>query len=130
MKPSHTDILIPYQLHACSTQTLGLGRKGVYLYNLPEVVSAYKYMRVPSVSARFGTDPFFWNWAMWLTARLVPRDLLNNRDFVKSFAALSEPWVRAVDTWAGEAVVSIFLSRSLLCLHVVCTAAYIPYTQL
>ncbi|KAG2486380.1 hypothetical protein HYH03_014960 [Edaphochlamys debaryana] len=82
----------------------GVGRKGVYLYNLPEVVSAKKYMRVPDVSARFGTDPFIWNWAMWLTARLVPRHLLNDRAFVKGFAALSDPWVRAVDKWIGETV--------------------------
>lgn len=84
----------------------GVGRKGIYLYNLPETVSAYKYLGVPSVSARFGTDPFFWNWAMWLTARLLPRSLLNDREFVKKFAALSDPFVRAVDKWAGEAVVS------------------------
>ncbi len=84
----------------------GLGRKGVYLYNLPESESAYKYLKVPGVSARFGTDPFFWNWAMWLTARLVPRSLLNNRDWVKGFAKLSDPLVRAVDAIAGEAVVS------------------------
>ena len=54
----------------------GLGRKGVYLYNLPEVASAYKYLRVPGVSARFGTDPFIWNWAMWLVARLCPPGFL------------------------------------------------------
>lgn len=35
----------------------GLGRKTVWLYNLPEVESAHKYMQVPNVSARFGTDP-------------------------------------------------------------------------
>lgn len=83
----------------------GLGRKGIYLYNLPETISAYKYLQVPSVSARFGTDPFFWNWAMWLTARLIPRNLLNDRNFVKGFAALSDPLVRTVDKWAGETVV-------------------------
>ncbi|EFJ44432.1 hypothetical protein VOLCADRAFT_95342 [Volvox carteri f. nagariensis] len=82
----------------------GVGRKGVYLYNLPEVVSGHKYMRVPDVSARFGTDPFIWNWAMWLTARLIPRKLLNDRGFVKRFAALSDPFVRNVDKIIGEAV--------------------------
>jgi hypothetical protein len=78
----------------------------VYLYNLPETESAYKHLGVPGVSARFGTDPFIWNWAMWLTARLVPRQALNNREWVRSFAQLSEPFVRAVDKWVGEAVVS------------------------
>lgn len=29
-------------------------------------MSARKYLGVEGVSARFGTDPFFWNWAMWL----------------------------------------------------------------
>ena len=38
----------------------GIGRKGLYLYNLPEVESAHKYLKVPGVSARFGTDPPFW----------------------------------------------------------------------
>lgn len=87
----------------------GIGRKGTYVYNLPEVVSAHKYMRVPGCSARFGTDPFFWNWAMWLTARLLPRSKLNDREFVKSFAKMSDPFVRAVDKWIGEAVVRTWL---------------------
>jgi hypothetical protein len=83
----------------------GVGRKTAYLYNLPEVESAHKHMRVPSVSARFSTDPFFWNWAMWLTARLTPRALLNDRGFVKAFAKLSDPFVRSVDKVVGETVV-------------------------
>lgn len=60
----------------------GIGRKGVYLYNLPEVMSAFKYMKVPGVSARFGTDPFIWNWAMWLVARLCPPQFLQDRSQV------------------------------------------------
>jgi len=75
------------------------------LYNLPEVMSAKKYLGVEGVSARFGTDPFFWNWAMWLMARLLPRSKLNDRDFVRWFANLSDPFVRAVDAAVGEAVV-------------------------
>jgi len=82
----------------------GIGRKGVWLYNLPEVMSAKKYLGVEGVSARFGTDPFYWNWVMWLMARLLPRSLLNDRDFVRRFANLSDPFVRAVDAVVGEAV--------------------------
>lgn len=82
----------------------GVGRKGVYLYNLPEVQSAYRYMRVPGVSARFGTDPFIWNWAMWLVARLTPRQFLQDRSQVRWLRQLSDPWVRLVDKIAGEAV--------------------------
>jgi hypothetical protein len=60
----------------------GIGRKGVYLYNLPEVSSAVRCLGVPGVSARFGTDPFIWNWAMWLIARAVPRSFLQDRSQV------------------------------------------------
>ncbi|MEW5300170.1 MAG: hypothetical protein WDW36_003119 [Sanguina aurantia] len=82
----------------------GVGRKGVYLYNLPEVESAHKYLRVPGVSTRFGTDPFVWNWLMWLMARLIPRFLLNDVKFAQSMAKLSDPLVRTVDKLVGEAV--------------------------
>eukprot|EP00983_Pelagomonas_calceolata_P110254 1159650-Pelagomonas_calceolata.AAC.5 len=68
-------------------------------------MSAKKYLGVEGVSARFGTDPFYWNWVMWLMARLLPRSLLNDRDFVRRFANLSDPFVRAVDAVVGEAVV-------------------------
>ncbi|WIA20028.1 hypothetical protein OEZ86_013684 [Tetradesmus obliquus] len=82
----------------------GIGRKGVYLYNLPEVMSAFKYIKVPGVSARFGTDPFIWNWAMWLVARLCPPQFLQDRSQVRWLARLSDPWVRIVDKIIGEAV--------------------------
>ena len=51
----------------------GVGRKAVWLYSLPEVASGHQVFGVPSISARFGTDPDVWNWAMWLMARLVPK---------------------------------------------------------
>jgi hypothetical protein len=82
----------------------GLGRKGVYLYNLPEVYSARRVFNVPGVSARFGTDPPIWNWAMWSVARLCPKQFLQDRSQVAWLAALSEPWVRLVDKIAGEKV--------------------------
>lgn len=50
-----------------------------YLYNLPEVESTFECMRVPTVSARFSTAPFFWNWAMIAVARLAPRGFLEDR---------------------------------------------------
>jgi hypothetical protein len=41
-------------------------------------------MKVPGVSARFGTDPFIWNWAMWLIARVCPRQFLQDRTQVRA----------------------------------------------
>lgn len=40
--------------------------------NLPEVRSAYDILGVPTVSARFGTSPFFWNWGMQAIVNFVP----------------------------------------------------------
>jgi hypothetical protein len=39
---------------------------------LPEVKSAHKFLGVPTVSARFGTSPFFWNWGMEAFANFLP----------------------------------------------------------
>ncbi|XP_058098665.1 uncharacterized protein LOC131243365 isoform X2 [Magnolia sinica] len=50
----------------------GIGKRDVYLLNLPEVKSAHEVLGVPTVSARFGTAPFFWNWGMEAIANLVP----------------------------------------------------------
>lgn len=43
-----------------------------YFRNLPEVKSTHKILRVPTVSARFGTDPFFWNWGMETFVNFLP----------------------------------------------------------
>lgn len=40
--------------------------------NLPEVSSAHEILGVPTVSARFGTSPFFWNWGMEAMTTLLP----------------------------------------------------------
>lgn len=40
--------------------------------NLPEVRSAHEILGVPTVSARFGTAPFFWNWGMEAMTKLLP----------------------------------------------------------
>ena len=44
----------------------------VYYRNLPEVKSTFKILSVPTVSARFGSDPFFWNWGMHTLATFLP----------------------------------------------------------
>lgn len=39
--------------------------------NLPEVRSAHDVLGIPTVSARFGTAPFFWNWGMSAMTNLL-----------------------------------------------------------
>ncbi|XP_052620559.1 uncharacterized protein LOC111903843 isoform X2 [Lactuca sativa] len=50
----------------------GIGKKDVYLLNLPKVTSTHESLGVPSVSARFGTEPFLWNWALDVIACFIP----------------------------------------------------------
>ncbi|CAI0546800.1 unnamed protein product [Linum tenue] len=82
----------------------GIGSRDVYLLNLPEVHSAHEILRIPTVSARFGTAPFFWNWGMEVMANLLPQEFLKDRSKVGAMVQLFDPLVRAVDGFAGERV--------------------------
>ncbi|XP_015875803.3 uncharacterized protein LOC107412530 [Ziziphus jujuba] len=82
----------------------GIGKRDVYLLNLPEVRSAHEVLEVPTVSARFGTAPFFWNWGMLAMTSLLPPEFLRDRNKVQQLVQLFDPVVRAVDGIAGERV--------------------------
>ncbi|EOY32766.1 Saccharopine dehydrogenase isoform 1 [Theobroma cacao] len=82
----------------------GIGKRDVYLLNLPEVRSAHEVLEVPTVSARFGTAPFFWNWGMEAMTNLLPTEFLRDRSKVQQLVQLFDPLVRAVDGIAGERV--------------------------
>ncbi|XP_038724792.1 uncharacterized protein LOC120016204 isoform X2 [Tripterygium wilfordii] len=82
----------------------GIGKKDVYLLNLPEVRTTHEVLGIPTVSARFGTAPFFWNWAMEAMTNLVPVEVLRDRSKVQQLVQLFDPVVRAVDGIAGERV--------------------------
>ncbi|WVZ54574.1 hypothetical protein U9M48_005351 [Paspalum notatum var. saurae] len=82
----------------------GVRKKNVYLLNLPEVKSAFKILGVPTVSARFGTAPFFWNWGMQAFANFLPVEFLRDRNKVQKLVESVDPLVRAVDGIAGERV--------------------------
>ncbi|XP_008786887.2 uncharacterized protein LOC103705067 isoform X2 [Phoenix dactylifera] len=82
----------------------GIGKRDVYLLNLPEVRSAHEILGVPTVSARFGTSPFFWNWGMEAIANFVPADILRDKSKVQTLAQLFDPFVRAIDGIAGQRV--------------------------
>uniref|UniRef100_A0A7C9AFB4 Saccharopine dehydrogenase-like C-terminal domain-containing protein n=1 Tax=Opuntia streptacantha TaxID=393608 RepID=A0A7C9AFB4_OPUST len=82
----------------------GVKKKDVFLLNLPEVRTAHEVLDIPTVSARFGTSPFFWNWAMAFMANLLPQEFLRDRSKVQQLVDLFDPVVRAVDGIAGERV--------------------------
>ncbi|KAG2559953.1 hypothetical protein PVAP13_8KG035600 [Panicum virgatum] len=82
----------------------GVRKKNVYLLNLPEVRSAFKILGVPTVSARFGTSPFFWNWGMQAFANFLPVEFLRDKNKVQKLVMSVDPLVRAIDGIAGERV--------------------------
>ncbi|CAO2204929.1 unnamed protein product [Urochloa humidicola] len=82
----------------------GVRKKDVYLLNLPEVKSAFKILGVPTVSARFGTAPFFWNWGMQAFANFLPTEFLRDKNKLQKLVESVDPLVRAVDGIAGERV--------------------------
>ncbi|XP_077252955.1 saccharopine dehydrogenase isoform X2 [Tasmannia lanceolata] len=81
----------------------GIGKRDVYLLNLPEVRSAHEVLGVPTVSARFGTAPFFWNWGMEAIS-LLPKEILRDKSKVQKLVQMFDPVVRAFDGIAGERV--------------------------
>ncbi|OWM69169.1 hypothetical protein CDL15_Pgr025356 [Punica granatum] len=82
----------------------GVGKRDVYLLNLPEVRTAHEVHGIPTVSARFGTAPFFWNWGMEAMVNLLPPEYLRDRSKVQQLVQLFDPVVRAIDGFAGERV--------------------------
>ncbi|WCJ36854.1 Saccharopine dehydrogenase [Euphorbia peplus] len=82
----------------------GIGKRDVYLLNLPEVQSVHDILGVPTVSARFGTSPFFWNWGMVAMTSIFPQEVLKDRSKVNELVELFDPVVRALDGFAGERV--------------------------
>uniref|UniRef100_A0A0E0MJF8 Saccharopine dehydrogenase NADP binding domain-containing protein n=1 Tax=Oryza punctata TaxID=4537 RepID=A0A0E0MJF8_ORYPU len=82
----------------------GVRKKDVYLLNLPEVKSAYKVLGVPTVSARFGTAPFFWNWGMQAFANFLPVEFLRDKNKVLKLVEFVDPFVRVIDGISGERV--------------------------
>ncbi|WOL12004.1 hypothetical protein Cni_G20768 [Canna indica] len=116
----------------------GIGKRDVYLLNLPEVRSAYEILGVPTVSARFGTAPFFWNWGMQAIANFVPTDTLRDRSKVGQLVQIFDPIVRVFDGIAGERVsmridlecsngrstVALFTHKKLSVSVGYCTAAF------
>ncbi|KAL5567077.1 hypothetical protein UlMin_030241 [Ulmus minor] len=80
----------------------GIGKRDVYLMNLPEVRSAHEFLGVPTVSARFGIAPFFLNWGMEAMTSLFPPEFLRDKSKVQELVQMFDPIVRAVDGIAGE----------------------------
>ena len=80
----------------------GVGKREVFLYNLPEVQSTHDVFNVPTVKARFGTSPGIWNAAMVAMARALPKDVLESKETMQNLATFTMPIVKLVDLIVGE----------------------------
>ena len=55
-----------------------------------------------NVQTNFGTSPPFWNRLFAIMAKLIPKSLLKDRSAMDTFAAISLPMVRLVDSLVGS----------------------------
>eukprot|EP00249_Psilotum_nudum_P016269 c25753_g1_i6 orf=130-1398(+) len=101
-----------------------VGKRTVYLLNLPEVASAHEILGVPNVSARFGTAPAIWNWAMVAVAKFVPQELLGNRATIDTLVRLSDPLVD-LECVNGRKSIGLFTHSNLSICVGVATAAFV-----
>ena len=81
-----------------------VGLREVFLCNLPEVESTHRYLGVPNVEARFGTDPGLYNAIMSVMSKVLPREFLANQENAKLLASISMPLVKLTDTISGQAL--------------------------
>ncbi|KAL6503398.1 hypothetical protein OROGR_025321 [Orobanche gracilis] len=88
----------------------GIGNKDVFLMNVSELASTHEVFGVPTINAWFGTAPFFWNWTLSAFIKLMPVELLKDKNIVQLLSKLSYPFIRAVDKISGEkAAISLVL---------------------
>ncbi|KAL3653334.1 hypothetical protein CASFOL_003015 [Castilleja foliolosa] len=79
----------------------GIGKKDVFLMNMSEVVSSHEIFKVPNIHAGFGTGPFFWNWTLSAFIKIMPVELLKNKNVVQLLVKMSYPLIHAVDIFFG-----------------------------
>lgn len=72
--------------------------------NLPEVKSAHRFLGVPTVDARLGTDPFIWNWGMENFANFLPAVFLRDKNIILKLTKFVDPFIRVIDGIVGEHV--------------------------
>ncbi|KAL3655984.1 hypothetical protein CASFOL_000380 [Castilleja foliolosa] len=77
-------------------------RRYIQKWNVPEVASAHEIFKVPTINARFGTAPFFWNWTLSAFIKTMPVEHLKNKNIVQVFVKISYPLIRAADIFSGK----------------------------
>lgn len=117
----------------------GVGTRTVALIDLPEVEGAATALNVPSVSARFGITPAFFNAATAALAAVAPKAWLTDRAAAARVGAALGPIVAAGDaifkdrtvamradleTSAGETASAIYVHRDMTSAVGTCTAAF------
>jgi len=78
----------------------GVGNQACFLLDNPDVPSIVQSLAVANCASRFGTAPAVWN-RLFAAMKLLPKDLLVNRDAMQRLARFSMPIIRAVDRLVG-----------------------------
>ena len=78
-----------------------VGVQPCFLLDNPDVFAIVDAFGVANCSSRFGTAPRVWN-SLFGAMKLLPVDLLRNREAMQRFAQFSMPIIRAVDALVGS----------------------------
>ena len=79
----------------------GIGEHECYLLDNPDVPTSAEALGVPNCKSRFGTAPSFWN-NLFGAMKVLPKDLLYDKDKMQGLALFSMPIIRTVDALVGS----------------------------
>lgn len=78
----------------------GVGSRTVRLLDNPDVFTIHQALSVPNIASRFATAPGIWN-QLFGAVKVLPDELLSNRDAMQGLSIFSLPIIRAVDLLVG-----------------------------
>jgi len=81
-----------------------IGKKSLYYFDLPEVISIHEVYGVHNIISRFGTSPQILNKMNYLTGKLMKLKKFRDGVYLNKFVEWAMPYVRKVDEKVGGVV--------------------------
>jgi saccharopine dehydrogenase-like NADP-dependent oxidoreductase len=81
-----------------------IGKKNLYYFDLPEVISIHEVYGVHNIISRFGTAPQIWNKMSYFSGKLMKLKQFREGDYLDKYIEKAMPFVRKLDQKVGRAV--------------------------
>jgi len=81
-----------------------IGKKNLYYFDLPEVISIHEVYGVHNIISRFGTTPQIWNKMSYFSGKLMTIKRFREGDYLDRYIEMVMPYVRKLDQKVGRAV--------------------------